>query len=94
MHFGIWHLAFGILWIFAWRIFFAYLEACWGRFGSTTLLYLVPPVAVVIAFVWLGELPYPAELVGGVIVITGVIVVSQGARLGLRIRDLFSTTRA
>jgi len=62
--------------------------------GSTTLLYLVPPVAVVIAFVWLGELPYLAELVGGVIVITGVIVVSQGARLGLRIRDLFSTTRA
>ena len=62
--------------------------------GSTTLLYRVPPVAVVIAFVWLGELPYPAELAGGVIVIAGVVIVSQGARLGPWIRGFVSTTRA
>lgn len=45
---------------------------------STSLLYLVPPVAVGIAFVWLGELPYWSELVGGVVVIVGVLTVGRG----------------
>lgn len=46
--------------------------------ASTSLLYLVPPVAVVIAWLWLGELPVLAELVGGIVVIAGVVVVSLG----------------
>ncbi|MDN4596852.1 DMT family transporter [Leifsonia virtsii] len=53
---------------------------------STSLLYLVPPIAVFIAWVWLGEIPLPAELVGGLIVIAGVVVISQGARLLRRAR--------
>jgi drug/metabolite transporter (DMT)-like permease len=57
---------------------------------STSLLYLVPPVAVGIAFVWLGELPYWSELVGGVVVILGVLTVGRGdairARFGRGIR--------
>ena len=48
---------------------------------STSLLYLVPPVAVVIAWMWLGELPIPAELLGGIIVIAGVAIISQAPRL-------------
>lgn len=44
---------------------------------ATSLLYLVPPVAVLIAWAWLGELPIPAELLGGLVVITGVVVVSR-----------------
>ncbi|TPX03364.1 EamA family transporter, partial [Schumannella luteola] len=48
---------------------------------STSLLYLVPPVAVLIAWAWLGELPVPAELLGGAIVIIGVVVISQGRRI-------------
>jgi drug/metabolite transporter (DMT)-like permease len=48
---------------------------------STSLLYLVPPVAVLIAWAWLGELPIPTELLGGLIVIIGVVVVTQGPRL-------------
>ena len=49
--------------------------------ASTSLLYLVPPVAVLIAWVWLGEIPVPSELVGGVVVIAGVVLISQGARI-------------
>ncbi len=48
---------------------------------STSMLYLVPPVAVLIAWLWLGELPILPELLGGLIVIAGVVVISQGPRL-------------
>jgi len=45
---------------------------------STSLLYLVPPVAVLIAYVWLGELPVVAELIGGAVVVLGVVTISRG----------------
>ncbi|WP_336697760.1 DMT family transporter [Curtobacterium sp. USHLN213] len=48
---------------------------------STSLLYLVPPVAVLISWIWLGEVPLVQEAVGGVIVLLGVALVSQGERL-------------
>jgi drug/metabolite transporter (DMT)-like permease len=48
---------------------------------STSLLYLVPAVAVLIAFVWLGEIPTAGELLGGLVVIAGVVLVAQGDRL-------------
>lgn len=48
---------------------------------STSLLYLVPPVAVLVAWIWLGEVPIVGELIGGLVVILGVIFVSQGARI-------------
>jgi drug/metabolite transporter (DMT)-like permease len=51
---------------------------------STSLLYLVPAVAVLISFVWLGEVPVTSELVGGAVVILGVIGVSQGNRMAAR----------
>jgi drug/metabolite transporter (DMT)-like permease len=54
--------------------------------AATSLLYLVPPIAVLIAWVWLGEIPVPAEILGGMIVLAGVAVVSQGARTLHRIR--------
>jgi drug/metabolite transporter (DMT)-like permease len=47
---------------------------------STALLYLVPPVAVLIAFVWLGEVPHAGELLGGLVVFAGVVLVTQGDR--------------
>ncbi|WP_051218094.1 DMT family transporter [Nocardioides insulae] len=52
---------------------------------STSLLYLVPPVTVLIAWVWLGEAPLVSEIVGGVIVIGGVTVIAQGSRIRSRI---------
>jgi len=48
---------------------------------STSLLYLVPPVAVLIAFVWLDEVPLVPELLGGLVVILGVVTVTLGDRL-------------
>jgi drug/metabolite transporter (DMT)-like permease len=60
---------------------------------STSLLYLVPPVAVVIAFVWLAELPYWSELIGGVIVILGVLTVGRGDSLRSRFGREARTTR-
>jgi drug/metabolite transporter (DMT)-like permease len=59
---------------------------------STSLQYLVPPVAVLIAFVWLGEVPNATELLGGLVVIAGVVIVSQGDRL--RARPLAGYPRA
>jgi drug/metabolite transporter (DMT)-like permease len=53
---------------------------------STSLLYLVPAVAVFIAFVWLGEIPNAGELLGGLVVLVGVVLVTQGDRLRAHLR--------
>ncbi|MET3808332.1 drug/metabolite transporter (DMT)-like permease [Nakamurella sp. UYEF19] len=53
---------------------------------STSLLYLVPAFAVLIAYVWLGEVPVIGELVGGVIVLIGVVTVGLGGPISRRLR--------
>ena len=40
-------------------------------------LYGIPPLAIVIAFVWLGELPAPLTLVGGVLTLGGVVLFNR-----------------
>jgi drug/metabolite transporter (DMT)-like permease len=45
---------------------------------STALLYLVPSLAVLIAFLWLGEVPLITEIAGGAVVVAGVLTVAQG----------------
>jgi drug/metabolite transporter (DMT)-like permease len=49
---------------------------------ATTALYLVPAVAILIALVWLGQVPSPAELIGGVIALAGVVLASGSGQLG------------
>jgi drug/metabolite transporter (DMT)-like permease len=51
---------------------------------STSLLYLVPAFAVLIAFAWLGESPRATELLGGAVVIAGVVLVGRGGRIRRR----------
>jgi drug/metabolite transporter (DMT)-like permease len=53
---------------------------------STSLLYLVPAFAVLIGFIWLGELPLFGELLGGLVVIAGVVLVGLGDRIQVRVR--------
>jgi len=51
---------------------------------STSLLYLVSPVAVLLAWVWLGELPLVTEMLGGLVVVAGVVVIAQAPRVAAR----------
>jgi drug/metabolite transporter (DMT)-like permease len=44
---------------------------------ATAALYLVPPVALVVAFVWLGERPAPVALLGGVVTVAGVVLMNR-----------------
>lgn len=43
---------------------------------TATFLYLMPGLAVVIAWLWLGEIPHIATLVGGVMALAGVVLVN------------------
>jgi drug/metabolite transporter (DMT)-like permease len=74
-------------------VLWGYVSARLPIAAATSLLYLVPPVAVVIAWIWLGETPVVSELLGGAVVIAGVVLISQGAtivRLALALIELGS----
>ena len=52
----------------------------------TSLLYLVPPVAVLIAWIWLREVPTLVELAGGLLVLCGVVIVTRGSAISSTLR--------
>jgi drug/metabolite transporter (DMT)-like permease len=44
---------------------------------AVTLEYLFPPVAIVIAYLWLGEVPSALSVIGGVVALVGVALVNS-----------------
>ncbi|MFF9494378.1 DMT family transporter [Streptomyces flaveolus] len=58
-------------------VIWAYAVARLPLATSTAALYLVAPVALVISFVWLGEVPHLIELAGGAVSVAGVIVINR-----------------
>ena len=43
---------------------------------ASNFLYCVPPVATLIGFVWLGEIPGAMGVAGGLLALTGVVIVN------------------
>ncbi|MEO1442112.1 MAG: EamA family transporter, partial [Chloroflexota bacterium] len=46
-----------------------------------SFLYLIPAVAVLIAWLWLGEVPGLLAIVGGVVIVAGVVIVNRLGRV-------------
>jgi drug/metabolite transporter (DMT)-like permease len=61
---------------------------------ATTALYLVPAAAILIALVWLGQVPSPLELIGGGVALAGVVLASGNGRVTTRAARWWCAVRA
>jgi drug/metabolite transporter (DMT)-like permease len=58
----------------------AYVLARFPAGQAAGFLYLVPPATMLIGWWWLGELPTPLALLGGLLAISGVAIVARFGR--------------
>ena len=58
----------------------SYALSCAPASFIVNVLYLIPPLAVVIAYVWLGERPSPLSLLGGAVTLAGIALIGFRGR--------------
>jgi drug/metabolite transporter (DMT)-like permease len=81
--------------VFAYWLF-AYAQAHQNPVATSAAIYLEPPVATLIALIWLGEIPSTAAICGGALILVGVWFTSQGTvpKIATKIRQLTSVSGA
>jgi drug/metabolite transporter (DMT)-like permease len=61
-------------------ITYAYAFSCMPASRAVSFLYLIPVMAYLIAWVWLGEVPAALSVVGGGVALSGVVIVNTLGR--------------
>lgn len=49
-----------------------------------SVVYMIPTTAVIIAWLWLGEVPSSMAIVGGGLVLTGILIVNRAGKISTR----------
>jgi drug/metabolite transporter (DMT)-like permease len=66
---------------------YAYVSSRMSASVSASFLYLIPALAFLIAWIWLGEVPTPLSVIGGLVTLCGVVIVSTRGRAAARPRS-------
>jgi drug/metabolite transporter (DMT)-like permease len=63
---------------------YAYAMSRMDASAAVSFLYLIPVLAYLIAWVWLGEVPTPLSVLGGLLALAGVVLVNRRRREQVR----------